>query len=156
MKNDKLYRPAVGILIYKKNHGFWTGKRLDQFKNAWQMPQGGIDDGETAEQAMSRELFEETNITSYKIIAQYNEWLYYDLPQNIAKKFWHGKFVGQKQKWFLLEFTGSDTEINIHTEHQEFSEWSWHKTHFILNNIVEFKKDIYQQIFSKWNESLIY
>ncbi|MFZ8864265.1 MAG: RNA pyrophosphohydrolase [Rickettsiales bacterium] len=156
MLNLKLYRPAVGILIYKKNYGFWVGKRLNQFQYAWQMPQGGIDAGEKPETAMQRELYEETNISSYKIIDQNDHWLTYDLPQNLAKNFWEGKYVGQKQKWFLLEFTGNDSEININKINPEFSEWSWQNSKFIMANIVKFKYKIYQEIFHKWPDKLTY
>lgn len=156
MINSELYRPCVGILIYKKNYGFWAGKRLDQFKNSWQLPQGGIDEGEMADDAMARELYEETNITSFKVIDKIDNWLYYDLPKDLVKNFWNGQYIGQKQQWYLLEFTGDDSEINIKTKIAEFSDWGWYKTDFILKNIVDFKLNIYQEIFNKWPERLIY
>ena len=149
MINSELYRPCVGILIYKKNHGFWAGKRLDQFKNSWQLPQGGIDEGEMANDAMARELYEETNITSFKVIDKIDNWLYYDLPQHIAPNFWGGKYKGQRQKWYKVEFAGSEDEINLEVHEPEFAEYKWCNKAELVENIVDFKKDLYQTVFKE-------
>ena len=104
------YRPGVGIVVIKPNIGIFAGKRIDKDIDSWQMPQGGIDPGESPYNAAKRELFEETSITSVKLLKQIDQWLYYDVPKEFIPNSWHNKYCGQQQKWFLMEFTGEDKE----------------------------------------------
>ena len=146
MKNNALYRPCTGIVLYKPNHGIFAGTRIGRFQEYWQMPQGGIDPGEHPLNAAKRELFEETSVISTKLLKDHNNWLYYDVPEKLRPEFWQGKYIGQKQKWFLLEFTGDDSEINLNTKEPEFSNWNWVSKEFLLKNIVPFKKEIYKEV----------
>jgi len=123
-----------------------VGARLDNATDAWQMPQGGIDEGEDPHVAALRELREEIGTDKVDIIAEIEDWLTYDLPPELLGKMWKGRYGGQKQKWFLMHFTGVDTDINIETAHPEFREWQWTHIDTLPERIVPFKKDLYQQI----------
>ena len=151
------YRPCVGIMLYNLEGKVFTGKRIDYKSSAWQMPQGGIEPGEEAKKAAIRELFEETNISEEYIefVHQIDEWLYYDIPKEMVSKFWNGKFKGQKQKWFLFKFLGSDSEINIITKNPEFSAWKWTSLESLTEEIVSFKKPIYKIVLEKFKQYLI-
>ena len=124
-KPDYLYRSGVGIMVINKNKEIFVGKRIDNHSDSWQMPQGGIDANEDENKAMTRELEEETGITNIRIIAISQTHFYYNLPYNLQKKFWGGKYLGQKQRWYLLEFVGDEASIIVSTEDPEFSEWKW-------------------------------
>ena len=113
--NQRPYRPCVGLMIFNNYGQIFSGQRLDNPSNAWQMPQGGIDDGENPIDAAFRELEEETSIRSASFIAEYPEWINYDVPKNLADNLWDGKFRGQTQKWLLIHFIGEDSEINVNT-----------------------------------------
>ena len=155
IKNDLAYRPCVGIVLIKKGKIF-AGQRLDYKSSAWQMPQGGIEDNESPKDAAFRELKEETGIKKkhIKIILESKNWLRYDLPEELISKLWNGKFVGQKQKWFAMEFFGSDTDININTKFPEFSQWKWMTADQLINSIVPFKKNVYKKILKKFSAKL--
>ena len=155
IKNDLAYRPCVGIVLIKKGKIF-AGQRLDYKSSAWQMPQGGIEDNESPKDAAFRELKEETGIKKkhIKIILESKNWLRYDLPEELISKLWNGKFVGQKQKWFAMEFFGSDTDININTKFPEFSQWKWMTADQLINSIVPFKKNVYKKILTKFSAKL--
>ena len=143
------YRKNVGmILINAKGHIF-AGKRLDNNTDAWQMPQGGIDEGETPETAAFRELTEETGIhrSKVRILGSTAGWLSYDIPVDLITKLWNGQYRGQKQKWFVFEFLGKDADINIVTEEPEFSAWAWKSKDDLLSSIVPFKVEVYQKVF---------
>lgn len=140
------YRLGVGLVLFNADGLVWVGRRLDQKGDAWQMPQGGIDDGETAQEAALRELEEEIGTGKAEIIAESKDWLTYELPPELVGVAWKGKYRGQKQKWFALRFTGRDQDISIETEHPEFAEWRWVEFDRLVELIVPFKRELYQQI----------
>jgi len=142
------YRPCVGLMIVNSDGMVFVGQRTDRFKDAWQMPQGGLDDGEDVTTAAVRELAEETGITAdlVAIEAETKDWLPYDLPHDIVPKIWKGKYRGQEQKWVLLRFHGRDDQIDIVQPHQEFSEWKWISPKDLLSSIVPFKREVYASV----------
>ena len=140
------YRLGVGLVLFNAEGLVWAGRRLDQKGDAWQMPQGGIDDGETAREAALRELEEEIGTGQAEIIAESRDWLTYELPPELVGVAWKGKYRGQKQKWFALRFTGRDQDISIETEHPEFGEWRWVEFERLVELIVPFKRELYRQI----------
>ena len=146
------YRPNVGLMVLNAQGHVFTGQRLDYPSAAWQMPQGGIDEGEDAEVAAYRELQEETGISSemVQILAQSSDWISYDFPAELAKKLWKGGYRGQKQRWFLMRFSGLDSQINIQTEEPEFAEWRWMAPDELLDNIVPFKRSVYEQVLNEF------
>ena len=156
MPNKNLYRPNVGVVIFNSEKKIWCGKRIDvKTIDAWQLPQGGIDHNETALQAAIREVYEETGIISIKNIDKIDKWIRYELPINIAKSKWDGKFIGQKQKWFLFYFYGNDDEINININNKaEFSEWKWEIDSHIQYNVTKFRKNVYKKVFKKFNKTI--
>lgn len=140
------YRQGVGLMLFNPAGLVWVGRRLDQTVEAWQMPQGGIDEGETPEQAALRELEEEIGTASAVIVGESEGWLTYDLPPDLVGVAWKGRYRGQKQKWFALRFTGSDDEIKIDGEHPEFAEWRWVPFDRLIDLIVPFKRDLYAEV----------
>jgi len=148
------YRRAVGAAVFNRDGLVWVGRRSDVNAEGegaghwWQMPQGGLDGGEEPEQAVFRELYEETSIKSVKLIRQAPEWLSYDLPVPLVPTSWGGKYRGQTQKWFAARFTGQDSEINLAPSghKQEFDQWRWVKMHEVIDAIVPFKKPVYEQV----------
>jgi putative (di)nucleoside polyphosphate hydrolase len=143
MNNPADYRPGIGIILTNQVGNVFVGKRIDTKQGCWQMPQGGIDEGEDAYTAMFRELEEEVGTNKAEIIKELPEWVYYDLPTELQKNFWHGKYKGQRQKWFLLKFLGQDTDINIKTQHPEFEEWRWEDPNNLIDLVIHFKKNLY-------------
>ena len=137
------FRIGVGIIVLNNKNQVFVGKRKDNPGNNWQMPQGGIDEGEDFISAMKRELMEETSIKNIKILKELEHLYQYDLPKNLVGIIWKGKFRGQKQKWFITRFLGKDTEINLNTKHPEFIEWKWIEPEKLPEVIVSFKKEIY-------------
>ena len=127
MSNNKELplRIGVGIILLNNENNVFVGKRIDNPKNSWQMPQGGVDQNENFLQAAKRELEEETGIKSVELVKELNEWLGYDLPENLLGKVLEGKYRGQKQKWFIMKFVGKDNEINVKTKNPEFLAWKW-------------------------------
>ncbi len=142
------YRSNVGIMLINDDGHVFVGQRLDNNQNAWQMPQGGIDCDEDPQSAAYRELLEETGIEeeNVKFLAKSSKWLLYDLPEDLIPKLWDGKYRGQKQKWFLFKFLGRNRDINISTEHPEFSKWKWMPKENLLEEIVPFKKSVYESV----------
>ena len=140
------YREGVGLLLVNDAGLVFVGRRIDQSAEAWQMPQGGIDEGEDARTAAMRELEEETGTRKAKIVAESSDWIYYDLPEDIADKVWKGKYRGQKQKWFLLRFKGKDSDIRLDTHHQEFDAWRWVALEQVPALIVPFKQALYRKV----------
>ena len=143
MLNKLPMRQGVGIIVLNQNNKVFVGKRKDNPGEKWQMPQGGVDNGETYIQAMHRELIEETSIKNIKIIKEGDRILEYELPKNLIGIIWKGKFRGQKQKWFIVKFLGQDSEINLNTKHPEFIEWKWLEPEELPKVIVDFKKKLY-------------
>lgn len=146
------YRKCVGVMLLNAESDVFVGQRRDRFAEAWQMPQGGVDKGEAPSVAALRELWEETGLTSdlVEIIAETQDWLPYDLPHDIVPHIWKGRYRGQKQKWFLMRFLGTDTQVNIETEHPEFSRWRWQPRDQLVAKIVPFKRDVYEKVLTEF------
>ena len=143
---DLPYRVGVGIIVLNKENKIFVAKRIDNPKGFWQMPQGGVDEGEDFLSAAYRELEEETSIKNVELITEIDEITTYELPNHLLGKIWKGKFKGQKQKWFIVKFTGEDAEINIKTKHPEFLDWQWLDFKKITETVVDFKLHVYKQI----------
>ena len=144
MIDNKGYRKNVGIVLMNNKNQFLIFKRIGA--DAWQFPQGGIDKNERPIQAMYRELLEETNIKSVKILKEIEKTFVYELPPNLLGKIWKGKFRGQKQRWFIVRFFGDENEINLETQNPEFIEWKWINFKLLPNVIVDFKKNVYDSL----------
>jgi putative (di)nucleoside polyphosphate hydrolase len=147
------YRPCVGMMICNLEGRIFAGQRLDSNLDAWQMPQGGVEKGEEPREAALRELEEETGIPedAVNILAETADWIPYDLPHHLVPKLWNGKYRGQKQRWFLMRFTGDDSLINIQTKHPEFTRWCWLPADELLSRIVPFKRDTYERVIREFH-----
>ena len=143
------YRSGVGIVVLNKENKVFVARRIDNPKNFWQMPQGGVDKNENYLNAALRELEEETSIKSVELIKELDGLITYDLPDHLLGIIWKGRYKGQTQKWFLLRFVGSDNEINIKTKHPEFLEWKWVDLKEITELVVSFKLELYKKVQSK-------
>lgn len=152
--NTLPYRPCAGIMLVNRSGKVFVGQRLDTRTEAWQMPQGGIDEGEDAEIAALRELEEETGIAReyVTILARSSDEHFYDLPEELIGKLWHGKWRGQRQTWFLMRFTGEDSDVNIETDHQEFRAWQWIDPQELPTLIVPFKEKLYRNVVAEFAE----
>ena len=144
MADQKLpMRIGVGIIVLNNENKVFVGKRKDNPVDKWQMPQGGVDEGEDDFTAMKRELSEETSIKNIKIIKKINKTYEYELPKKLIGIIWKGRYRGQKQKWFIVRFLGEDHEINLNTKQPEFIEWKWINAEMLPEVIVDFKKNLY-------------
>jgi putative (di)nucleoside polyphosphate hydrolase len=153
LKHDDLpYRPCVGIMLVNNDGLVFVGRRIDQTVEGWQMPQGGIDDGETPAQAALRELEEETGTNKAKLIGEMDEWLTYDLPPHLLGVALHGRYRGQRQKWLAMRFTGEDKDININTAEPEFASWKWLALEALPRLIVPFKRDTYTKVIAAFRD----
>jgi putative (di)nucleoside polyphosphate hydrolase len=150
--DDHLYRRGVGIMLLNAEKKVFAGARIDNTDDAWQMPQGGMDDGEEPWATALRELEEETGIAPHLVerLAACPERLRYDLPEELRGKLWGGKWIGQDQDWFLARFLGSDEDIDIATEHPEFREWCWVEPERLPELIVPFKRDLYRRLIEEF------
>ena len=144
-------RTGVGIIVLNKQNKIFVGKRKDNPGDKWQMPQGGVDEGEDYITAMRRELLEETSIQNIEIIKEIEKIYQYELPENLVGIIWKGKYRGQKQKWFITRFLGEEKEINLNTKHPEFIDWKWIEPKFLPEVIVNFKKDLYLNLLKEIN-----
>ena len=144
-------RTGVGIIVLNKQNKIFVGKRKDNPGDKWQMPQGGVDEGEDYITAMRRELREETSIQNIEIIKEIEKIYQYELPANLVGIIWKGKYRGQKQKWFITRFLGEEKEINLNTKHPEFIDWKWIEPKLLPEVIVNFKKDLYLKLLKEIN-----
>ncbi len=145
--NDLPYRPCVGIALFNSKGEVWVGQRTDMTEPAWQMPQGGIDEGEDPEAAAFRELEEEIGTSNAEVLGKTKDWLAYDLPPDLVGKVWKGRYRGQKQKWFALRFLGDDSEIDPQAvDHPEFDVWRWAPLADLPDLAASFKRDIYAAV----------
>ena len=141
------YRRCVGMMILNTNNEILVGRRLDHPSGYWQMPQGGIDKDENPEEAVWREMMEEIGTNNAKLIKSTNQWYKYQIPKETLKTLpWGEKYIGQKQKWFAFRFTGKEEDINVNTNNPEFSEWKWILHNSLVDNIVPFKRKLYQNV----------
>ncbi|HEY0130266.1 MAG TPA: RNA pyrophosphohydrolase [Allosphingosinicella sp.] len=154
--NDLPYRPAAGVMLVNAEGKVWVGQRLDSSLEAWQMPQGGLDEGEDPEQGALRELEEETGIRPdlVEIVARHGEELYYDLPGELVARLWKGRWRGQRQTWFLARFLGTDDDVDIATPHPEFRAWKWADPADLPAMIVPFKKKLYEDVLEAFRDRL--
>ncbi len=145
------YRPCVGVMLVNQDGRIFVGQRNDRDQDAWQMPQGGIDKGEDPRDAALRELWEETGVTAdlVTVAAETKGWVAYDLPHDVVPNIWKGRYKGQEQKWFLLRFNGSDDQVDIATEHPEFTQWKWIDPADVVASIVPFKRAVYEQVLAE-------
>ncbi|HWL56492.1 MAG TPA: RNA pyrophosphohydrolase [Paracoccus sp. (in: a-proteobacteria)] len=154
------YRPCAGVVLINREGLVFAGQRIDNpgddRERAWQMPQGGIDEGETPYQAALREMTEETGITPnlVDVLAESPDWVTYDLPAELLGKVWKGRYGGQQQKWLALRFLGADSDVNIQTRHPEFDRWQWMLAGDLVARIVPFKRAVYEQVFRDFRQLL--
>lgn len=146
------YRSGVGIMLLDKNGRVFVAKRIDMTSEAWQMPQGGIDEGETPLACARRELKEETGTDKAELLKESPKWFTYDLPDDLIPKIWGGRYRGQRQRWFAMRFTGEDSDINIATGEPEFSQWQWIAMRDLPGIIVPFKRRLYQELVEEFKD----
>ncbi len=146
------YRPGIGIMLSNEKRQIFVARRIDTKAEAWQMPQGGIDEGENPAEAAMRELTEETGTGKAEIIRESSDWFYYDLPDYLAGRLWRGKYRGQKQKWFLMRFLGHDSDVDLDTAHPEFDKWKWIDPDKLVDLIVPFKRDLYRSVLAEFKD----
>ncbi|MDC1177213.1 RNA pyrophosphohydrolase [Candidatus Pelagibacter sp.] len=148
-------RSGVGIVVLNKANKVFVAKRIDNAKNFWQMPQGGVDEGEDYLTAAYRELEEETSIKNVELISELDGLITYNLPEHLLGIIWKGKYKGQSQKWFLMRYLGEDNQINIKTKKPEFLDWKWVDLKEITNLVVDFKLHVYQEVQQKVQKLLV-
>ena len=147
--DQRPYRPCVGIVLVNNEGQIFVGQRIDNSVEAWQMPQGGIDDGESPLEAGFREMGEEIGTRSASFLTEHADWLNYDIPVDLANRLWHGRYRGQTQKWLAFRFTGQDDDINIDTAEPEFRSWRWASPEDLPDMAVPFKRDVYRTVLAE-------
>lgn len=152
--DDLVYRSGVGMMMVNDDGLIFVADRSDVSRSAWQMPQGGIDDGETPSAAALRELAEEVGTDKLELIAETRNWLAYDFPADIKKQAWKGRYRGQRQKWFLFRFTGTDDDIDLDAHNREFDSWKWIEPETVLELIVPFKRRLYEDVLNSFSGPL--
>jgi putative (di)nucleoside polyphosphate hydrolase len=152
--DPRLYRPNVGIMLLNSRGLVLVAQRIDTPGPSWQMPQGGVDDGEDLHKAALRELEEEIGTAHVTLVAEAPDWLYYDVPRELQLRLWGGKYLGQRQKWFLMRFEGENSEINIHTAHPEFSSWKWAVPQTLPDLAIDFKRLTYEKVLKGFQKYL--
>lgn len=153
-RDDRPYRPGVGIMLINEKRRVFVGRRNDMDGDHWQMPQGGIDEGEEPRVAALRELKEEVGTDKAKILAESRGWLAYDLPPALSRTAWKGRYRGQRQKWFAARFLGRDSDIDLATEHPEFEAWQWIEAADLPQLIVPFKRKLYVDVMEEFSALL--
>jgi len=148
------YRRGVGLMVLNKKKEIFLGKRIDTKNSTWQMPQGGIKDDETVIEAGLRELYEETNMEDIEVIAETQNWLYYDLPEFLVEKLWEGQYRGQKQKWLLINFLGTESSIDISKSTAEFKKWQWMEIDKVPSIATPFKKHLYSLVLKEFHSAI--
>lgn len=150
------YRPCAGVMLLNAQGEVFVGQRKDRYTDAWQMPQGGIEKGEVPQEAALRELEEETGVKRnlVTVLAETSGWVPYELPHDLVPQLWKGRFRGQEQKWFLMRFNGTDDQVNIMTDHQEFSHWKWMPVASLIDSIVPFKRGVYEAVLTEFEAHL--
>ncbi len=152
---ERPYRACVGIMLVNARGFIFAGRRIDQIAESWQMPQGGIDEGESAAAAARRELLEETGTAKAEILAESRDWRPYDLPEALADRVWHGRYRGQTQKWFCMRFTGEDGDIRVaQVATPEFDDWAWLDVKRLMAVIVPFKRPVYEAVIAEFRTHL--
>ena len=147
----KEYRLCVGMMILNQNNHILVGRRLDHPSGYWQMPQGGIDKNEIPQEAVWREMMEEIGTNNAQLIHTSSQWINYEIPEDTLKTLpWGNLYIGQTQKWFVFQFTGKNSDINVGTENPEFSEWKWTNHDTLIDNAVPFKRDLYQKVLEEF------
>ncbi len=149
---DLPYRASVGVMLLNREGLVFVGKRIEQTVEGWQMPQGGIDDGETPQEAALRELEEEIGTRNAKYLREHEEWLSYDLPSHLLGVALRGRYRGQRQKWLAMRFLGEDSDINVHTAEPEFAQWKWLAIEALPRLIVPFKRDTYMKVITAFRD----
>lgn len=155
-REDLPYRPCAGVVLVNADGHVFAGRRIDHDQGAWQMPQGGIDAGEDPREAALRELEEETGVSRalVEVEAETADWVRYDLPDELLGRIWKGKYRGQEQKWLLCRFKGRDEDIDVDTDHPEFSAWNWMSPAELLEQIVPFKRTVYEAVLREFEDRL--
>lgn len=155
-RNALPYRPAAGIMLINAERQVWVGQRIDSTQEAWQMPQGGLDEGEDPVEGALRELEEETGIVRelVEIVAQSREELLYDLPEDLIGRLWKGRYRGQRQRWFLARFLGTDADVVLETAEPEFRAWQWVEPATLPDLIVPFKRALYEAVLAEFRPHL--
>ena len=146
------YRPCAGVMLFNRAGLVFVGRRIDTTQEVWQLPQGGIDEGEAPLDAAIRELAEETGVQGAVLLGKAREWLSYDLPAELVGKVWEGRYRGQRQKWFAMRFDDADTEIDVETVHPEFDAWRWTPIDELVGKTIAFKRAVYQAVIEEFRE----
>ena len=139
-------------MLFNRAGLVFVGRRIDTLQEVWQLPQGGIDEGEEPVQAAYRELAEETGVGEAELLAESREWRHYDLPPELVGKVWKGRYRGQRQKWFAMRYSGADSDIDVETEHPEFNAWRWSALDDIAGDAIAFKRAVYQGVVEEFRE----